>query len=104
MVGGQDAMATPRTARIARTQSMFRAVNERITGWPERQAAPAAEKLMFYCECADPKCFEHVYLTPQDYEAIRAESTRFAVVPGHVFPEAEHVVAQPDDYEVVEKN
>jgi hypothetical protein len=32
------------------------------------------------------------------------DSTRFAVVPGHVFPEAEHVVAPPDGYEVVKKN
>jgi hypothetical protein len=83
---------------------MFRMVNERITAWPERQAAPASEKLMFYCECADPKCFDRVYLTAPEYEAIRDDSTRFAVVDGHVFPEAERVVAEPDGYEVVEKN
>jgi hypothetical protein len=95
---------TPRTTQIAEKQAMFRAVNERVTAWPERRAAPATEKLMFYCECADPKCFDRVYLTPEEYEAIRADSTRFAVVDGHVFPEAERVVAKPDGYEVVEKN
>ena len=95
---------TPRTTRIAKNQAMFRAVNERITAWPERQAAPAGDKLMFYCECADQHCFERVYLTAREYEAIRADSTRFAVAHGHVFPEAEHVVAKPDGYEVVEKN
>jgi hypothetical protein len=47
--------------------------------------------------------FEHVYLTAQEYEAIRADSSRFAVADGHVFPEAERVVAQPDGYEIVEK-
>ena len=83
---------------------MFRMVNERVTAWPERQAAPATEKLMFYCECGDPKCFQRVYLTATEYEAIRKDSTRFAVVAGHVFPEAERVVADPDGYEVVEKN
>jgi hypothetical protein len=97
-------MASRRIARIARNQSMFRAVNERVTGWPERQAAPAAQKLMFYCECADQKCFDRVWLTAAEYETIRAHSTRFAVVTGHVFPEAERVVAQPDGYEVVQKN
>jgi hypothetical protein len=97
-------MASPRTVRIAKNQAMFRVVNERVTAWPERQAAPATEKLMFYCECADQKCFERVYLTPPEYEAIRADSTRFAVADGHVFPEAERVVAKPDGYEVVEKN
>jgi hypothetical protein len=90
-------------ARIARNQAMFRTVNERITAWPERQAVPAREKLMFYCECADPKCFERVYMTASEYEAIREDATRFAVADGHVFPEAERVVAEPDGYEVVEK-
>ena len=83
---------------------MFRVVNERVNAWPERQAVPADEKIMRYCECADPKCFERVYLTREEYEAIRADSTRFAVADGHVFPEAERVVAEPDGYEVVEKN
>jgi hypothetical protein len=97
-------MASPRTARIARNQAMFRVVNERITAWPERKAAPATEKLMFYCECAGEKCFDRVYLTAAEYEGIRSDSTRFAVVIGHVYPEAEHVVAAPDGYDVVEKN
>jgi len=94
---------TSRT-RIAENQATFRLINERVTAWPERQAAPAAEKLMFYCECADPSCYDRVYLTAAEYEAIRADSTRFAVVAGHVFPEAESVVAEPDGYEIVEKN
>jgi hypothetical protein len=96
--------SSARIARIAHNQAMFRVVNERIAAWPERQAALATEKLMFYCECADPKCFERVHMTAGEYEAIRADSTRFAVVAGHVFPEAERVVAKPDGYEVVEKN
>ena len=49
-------MASRRTIAIAQNQAIFRIVNERITAWPERQAAPAAEKLMFYCECADANC------------------------------------------------
>jgi hypothetical protein len=38
-----------------------------------------------------------------EYEAVRAESTHFAVVPGHVVPDIERVVAQNDRYSVVEK-
>jgi hypothetical protein len=71
--------------------------------WPERRAVPATEKLSFYCECADPHCFDRVYLTAPEYEAIRADSSRFAVVPGHVYPEAETVVEEADGYDVVEK-
>jgi hypothetical protein len=59
---------------------------------------------MFYCECADTKCFEHVFLTAEEYEAIRADSTRFVVVAGHVFPEAERVVADVNGHQVVQKN
>ena len=102
-VGEGDAMASRSAERIAENQAMFRMVNEEVSGWPERQAAPATETLMFYCECGDPKCFGRVHLTVQEYEAIRAHSCRFAVVPGHVFPEAERIVAQPDGYQVVEK-
>ncbi len=97
-------MASRRTARIARNQAVFRVINERMTAWPERQAAPATEKLMFYCECADEHCFARLHLTAHEYEAIRAHSSRFAVVKGHVFPEAEDVVAEPNGYGVVEKH
>src|SRR3954447_24887510 len=97
-------MASERTACIARGQSMSRMVNERVAAWPERRALPADMLIMRYCECADPHCFERIFLTAQEYEAIRGDSTRFAVVIGHVFPEAEHVVAAPDGYDVVEKN
>jgi hypothetical protein len=75
-------MASRRVARIAENQAIFRVVNERVTAWPERRAVPATEKLSFYCECADPHCFDRVYLTAPEYEAIRADSSRFAVVPG----------------------
>ena len=34
---------------------------------------------------------------------MRKDSRRFAVVPGHVFPETERVVAGNERYEVVEK-
>src|SRR5687768_10555211 len=97
-------MASELTTRIARNQALFRVGNERVTAWPERQAAPATEKQMFYCECADANCLDRVYLTAEEYEGIREDSTRFAVVHGHVFPVAEHVVAESDGYEVVEKN
>jgi hypothetical protein len=96
-------MASRRVARIAENQAIFRVVNERVTAWPERRAVPATEKLSFYCECADPHCFDRVYLTAPEYEAIRADSSRFAVVPGHVYPEAETVVEEADGYDVVEK-
>lgn len=96
-------MPSRRVGEIAEEQSMFRAVNERVAAWPERRALPADTLMMRYCECADPHCFEPIYLAAREYEAIRGDSTRFAVAIGHVFPEAERVVAAPDGYDVVEK-
>src|SRR4051794_21340413 len=95
---------TSRIDRIAKNQAMFRVFNERMTAWPERRAAPPTDKLVFYCECADERCYAHVGLTGDEYEAIRLDSTCFVVTPGHVFPEAERVVAAPDGFDVVEKN
>ena len=55
------------------------------------------------CECGQRDCQDHVQLTLEKYEAIRCDSRRSAVVPGHVWPEIERVVAGTARYEVVEK-
>ena len=38
-----------------------------------------------------------------EYEALRSEPNRFAVRPGHVFPEVERIVSENDRFAVVEK-
>jgi hypothetical protein len=43
-----------------------------------------------------------VPLTRAEYEEVRSDSAHFAVVPGHVYPGAEHVVAAYERYAVVE--
>jgi hypothetical protein len=95
-------MGSRRNRRIAKNQALFRTINEAVTRWPERQATPPWQKLIFYCECGDAKCYDRVYLTGPEYEAIRTDSARFVVVPGHVFPKAERVVEEHDGYSVVE--
>jgi hypothetical protein len=93
-----------RNERIARNEAMFREGNERMHAWPETQAAPPAEKLLFLCECADPKCRERVALTTLEYEAVRADPMHFAITPGHERLEAERVVGRYDGYVVIEKH
>jgi hypothetical protein len=92
-----------REERIAENQALFRAMNQRLGSWEERRAAPQ-EKHMFFCECGDRRCHERVCLTITEYEAVREHALRFAVLRGHVFPEAERVVAEPDGYVVVQKH
>ena len=42
-------------------------------------------------------------MTVDEYEAVRANATQFAVAPGHEIPDIERVVARQPSYFVVEK-
>jgi len=88
----------------ARTQSLFRDVNERVreinTVFAEH--VPLGD---WVCECAENACTERIALTTPEYEAIRANPRRFAVAPSedHVIQEIEDVVERQDRFWVVEK-
>jgi hypothetical protein len=61
------------------------------------------DDLYVLCECANG-CLERIKISPDCYEAIRAESTRFLVKPGHVDPGVDTVVEETAGYRVVEKS
>jgi hypothetical protein len=88
--------------RAARNEALFRRVNERV-----EEVNKAFETILgdsdFFCECADVDCMEKIRMTLVEYEALRAESTHFAVKPGHVLPENERMVEERVGYVVVEK-
>ena len=86
--------------RIARTESLFREVNERIAESAKRLDADEAE---FVCECADSTCTDRVPATLDEYEQIRADGTTFLLVPGHEDRRVEAVVEREDEHAVVEK-
>jgi hypothetical protein len=91
-----------RQERIGRNQALFREVNERLEGLNMTMSdlIPISD---FICECANPECFERIGLTIPEYEALRADPTHFAVRHGHVYLEAERVVAEHTGYTIVEK-
>ena len=91
-----------RKERIVRNEVSFRDINERLKQGME-QVTDNHALLEFICECGDRKCQEHVHLTPQEFEQVRLDSRRFAIVPGHVIPDTERVVATHERYDVVEK-
>jgi hypothetical protein len=84
--------------RIAVNEATFRKVNEGM----EVGQDPAG-LLTFVCECGRMGCTKLIQLTRDEYETVRANPRRFAIVPGHEIPEAEVVVEQHDRYLVVEK-
>src|SRR2546423_12046466 len=89
-------------ARIARNETSFREINERLEAGL-RQVGDTPAQLEFICECGDRRCERLVSLTLGEYEEVRRDSRRFVVVPGHVFPDAERVVGGNERYEVIEK-
>ena len=91
-----------RERRIAENERSFRAINERLADGL-RQVRHRPELLEFICECGSRACAERVTLSISEYEAVREDRRSFAVVPGHVFPEAEDVVIGNDRFEVVRK-
>jgi hypothetical protein len=86
--------------RVAKTQSVFRDVNERIADSAEQVGLQQADLV---CECADPECGHGIEASLDDYERVRTDGARFFVAPGHVVPELEEVVESRPGYRIVEK-
>ena len=93
-------MNTKEEVRIARTESVFRHVNERIA---EASDQLSSQQTVFVCECADPDCHDRVHVARERYEEVRTESTHFIVAEGHVEPGYERIVEKRGGYAVVEK-
>ncbi len=84
--------------RVAMNEATFRKVNE---GMEAGQGDSGL--LSFVCECGRLHCNKLLQLTRPEYEAVRENSRRFAIVDGHEILEAEAIVERHDRYLVVEK-
>lgn len=91
-----------RAARVAENESIFRRANEQLE---ERFREFNVEgPTPFLCECGNIACTQVIRLNLDEYEAVRKEGARFAIVPGHQILEAERVVEENERYDVVEKS
>ena len=81
--------------RVAVNQAILRKVNEAMRG------DGRADGIAFRCECGRLGCNVLIELTRDEYEAVRADARRFAIVPGHEVAEIEDVVERYDAYAVV---
>lgn len=88
---------TSEEARIARTETVFRHVNERIAETAERFGS---DQTGFVCECADAGCQDRLQVPLDEYEDVRAESTHFLVAEGH---EDERIVEKRRRYAIIQK-
>jgi len=90
--------------RAAKTQALFREVNERLETLSDSFTV-VLPRGSFICECAQEACAEEIALSLEEYEAVRADSTTFAVAPSdeHAFPAVERIAAKHERYWVVAK-
>ena len=95
-----------REERLASNEALFREINERVAEVAEHfvEVESTADPVEFTCECGSTTCTEQIALTLDEYEAVRAVSTHFAVIPGHEQPAIERVVERHPNYLVVEKH
>ena len=91
-----------RRERLLKNEQVFRDYNNRRVAF-ERDADATDEVVPFVCECADPECIEGMELSIDDFMAAHSAPNRFAVKPGHVYPEGEQVLDTHDRFWVVEK-
>ena len=89
----------------AKTESLYREVNERIHEVnAQRGLHDLPENLI--CECAQLECSKLITMNAVEYRGLRAHSTWFVVAPldDHFFPEVERIVVKNGHYWVVEKH
>jgi hypothetical protein len=86
--------------KIARTESLFREVNERIA---ETADQFELDETKFVCECSDPSCTERIDATLEQYESVRADGATFLLANGHQDERVEGVVEAGGEAAVVEK-
>jgi hypothetical protein len=93
-------VANDEPARVARTEAVFREVNERIAASAARAGASDAALV---CECSDPGCTERLDAPLEEYERVRGDGARFLLAPGHQDARVEQVIAQRPGRTIVQK-
>jgi hypothetical protein len=97
-----------RLERQARNEALVREVNERINTLDREAAGSGAVEGVrtfgFHCECGrEGGCGEMVWMTLAEYEVVRRQDDRFALVNGHETEGLEHVVGGNERFVIVDK-
>ena len=88
-----------REQRIASNEASYRDINERIAS----QQAPSTSSLELICECGDLDCLERINVEVNEYEQARSDPRLFLAKSGHIDAEAEQLVADQGDHQLVRK-
>ena len=95
-----------RYERQARNEALLRNVNDQIKALDEGAAgwADPEQRFEFQCECGRTDgCGDQLHMSLTEYERVRSQRDRFAVVPGHQNEEIERVVERNERFLIVDK-
>jgi hypothetical protein len=99
--GPEKPRVRERDRRLAENEIMFRQVNERLASTDAGHSP--LDEIVLVCECSDRSCLKTFEIERAEYEWLRQDPHRFAVLPGHDAPAVEVIVERHDRFAVVEK-
>ena len=102
-VSRYDSFMDERGARVAKNETVFRNVNERIEQLNE-SLATVTDTFEVICECGDSGCVTQISIATDAYERVRTDANLFIVAPGHEISEIEDIVDRQSVYHVVRKH
>jgi hypothetical protein len=90
-----------REDRVAKNEAASRDINESIED--AHEGASPDGHIRMLCECGLEACDRLIAITIREYEKVRLDPRRFALVREHVMPDVETVVDETDRFVVVTK-
>jgi hypothetical protein len=99
LMAGDDRIAKE---RVGSNEAMFRRINESVE-WDYSETNYAG-LIGFLCECGVSGCEEPIEMTGREYESVRANPRRFALIADHAIGTTETIVERHQRYAVVEKH
>jgi hypothetical protein len=90
-----------REERMATNEAAARDLNEEIE--VAHQGDPPGRLFTIACECALRSCDRRIEVTMDEYQQVRGDPRRFAIVPEHFIGDIEGIVDETDRFAVVAK-
>src|SRR2546426_6237461 len=87
-----------REERVVRVEAAFREANEKLR-WRVKVSFAGEGTIPFICECGNERCTTAVPVSPETYDSVRRNPTRFLIAPGHKQLDSEKVVEEGAGFE-----
>ena len=88
---------------MGHNEALFRLVNERLEDVNDAFGSITGD-FEIVCECGDIECDDRIVIARVEYERLRADPLRFAIVHGHIAVGVEDVVERRERYSIVQKH